>query len=174
MDPVRQVADAVLYEGYLLWPYRRSAMKNTRRWTFGGVYPRDHSRGHPDDRWEMRTECLVRGGERAPVDVSVRFLHVVRRQVEVDGVPVDEVTVRGERHLSWDEATEREVAGVTGARVPVSVPAGSEREDLGAGAAIVRSWRGLEGAVEISSRRLGEGLRRITVRIANETPFFGT
>ena len=28
MDPVRQIADAVLYEGYLLWPYRRSALKN--------------------------------------------------------------------------------------------------------------------------------------------------
>ena len=35
----RQIADAVLYEGYLLWPYRRSATKNQRRWTFGGVYP---------------------------------------------------------------------------------------------------------------------------------------
>ncbi len=38
--PLRAIADAVLYEGYILWPYRRSAMKNTQRWTFGGVYPR--------------------------------------------------------------------------------------------------------------------------------------
>ena len=38
-DPVRAIADAVLYEGYVLWPYRRSALKNQRRWTFGGVYP---------------------------------------------------------------------------------------------------------------------------------------
>ena len=39
MDAVRRIADAVLYEGYVLWPYRKSAMKNQRRWTFGGVYP---------------------------------------------------------------------------------------------------------------------------------------
>ena len=42
-DPIRAIADAVLYEGYLLWPYRRSAQKNQRRWTFGGVYPRAYS-----------------------------------------------------------------------------------------------------------------------------------
>ena len=42
-DPVRAIADAVLYEGYILWPYRRSALKNQKRWTFGGVHPRGHS-----------------------------------------------------------------------------------------------------------------------------------
>ncbi len=40
MDPVEQIAAAVLYEGYVLWPYRRSATKNQQRWTLGGVYPR--------------------------------------------------------------------------------------------------------------------------------------
>ena len=51
MDPVRAIADAVLYEGYVLWPYRRSALKNQRRWTFGGVYPRGAQRARiPDDR----------------------------------------------------------------------------------------------------------------------------
>ena len=49
MDVVRKIADAVLYEGYILWPYRRSATKNQRRWTFGGAYPPSHSRVPPDD-----------------------------------------------------------------------------------------------------------------------------
>jgi hypothetical protein len=75
MDAVRRIADAVLYEGYLLWPYRRSALKNQRRWTFGGVFPRAHSAEHPDDRWVMRTECLLQG--EPEVDVRVRFLQVV-------------------------------------------------------------------------------------------------
>ena len=30
LDAVRAVADAVLYEGYLLYPYRASAAKNRR------------------------------------------------------------------------------------------------------------------------------------------------
>jgi hypothetical protein len=61
-DPITRIADAVLYEGYVLWPYRRSALKNQRRWTFGGVYPETHSAAHPDDSSRMRTQCLVEGG----------------------------------------------------------------------------------------------------------------
>ena len=35
LDAVRRVADAVLYEGYILYPYRASAQKNRSRWQFG-------------------------------------------------------------------------------------------------------------------------------------------
>jgi hypothetical protein len=79
-DPVRAIADAVLYEGYLLWPYRHSALKNQRRWTFGGVYPRAHSERHPDDRWVMRAECLLDARDEARVEVAVRFLQPIGEQ----------------------------------------------------------------------------------------------
>ena len=83
----RAIADAVLYEGYVLWPYRRSALKNQRRWTFGGVYPRGAQRARtPTTACAMRTQCLVEGDDRA-VDVRVRFLHVVERQVTRGGEP---------------------------------------------------------------------------------------
>jgi hypothetical protein len=155
MDPVRAIADAVLYEGYILWPYRRSALKNTRRWTFGGVYPPAHSRLHPDDRSAVRAEVLVRDGE---VDVRVRFLQVVRRQVFQDGRPVDECTVDGARLLSWEEAREREVGPG-----PFVVPAGRERDG-----AVERSWNALRGRVEVESEQ-----DRVAVRIVNETPWDG-
>jgi len=61
-DPVRQIADAVLFEGYLLWPYRRSALKNRRPFTFGDV-------GDP-----MRTQVLLEGGDPEDVEVTVRYL----------------------------------------------------------------------------------------------------
>jgi hypothetical protein len=64
-DPVRQIADAVLYEGYMLWPYRRSALKNQQRFTFGDLAP-----GAP----AMRTQVLLEGGDPADVDVTARFL----------------------------------------------------------------------------------------------------
>jgi hydrogenase maturation protease len=163
---VRAIADAVLYEGYILWPYRRSAMKNTQRWTFGGVYPRGHSEGREDDPWVMRTQCLVTGD--GSVGAAARFLHVVRRQVERDGVPVDEAVAGGERHVTWDEATERELG--PGA---VAIEAGSSREDVGDGVSVVRSWQGLSGSIELASERLGRALRRVTVTIANTTPFAG-
>jgi hypothetical protein len=103
-DPVRRIADAVLYEGYILWPYRRSALKNQRRWTFGGVFPEEHARAHPDDASAMRTECLL-DGDPADVEVTVRFLHVLRRD---DG---------------WEEAVERELGPG-----PIAIPGGREAD----------------------------------------------
>jgi hypothetical protein len=182
MDALREIANAVLYEGYVLWPYRRSALKNTRRFTFGGVYPPAHSSVHPDDPSSMQTEVLVESGQDARVEVRVRFLQVVRRQAALRGPnglePVDDLVVRGERHLSWDEATERELcsgelalAGLR-RRVSIAIPAAREEEDLGEGA-LVRTWRSLEGEVTVGSEPLEGALHRLTVRIENQTPFAG-
>jgi hypothetical protein len=188
-DPVRAIADAVLYEGYVLWPYRRSALKNQRRWTFGGVYPPAHTARHPDDPSVMRTECLLRGGPGATLEVRVRFLHVVARRVGRavgDGLElVDELEVAGERHLAWDEAAEREVAigparigsvAAAGRRAAIDVPAGSDREDLRhpdgtRGGALLRSWHALAGAIRVGAERRGDALWRLSVEIENTTAF---
>jgi hypothetical protein len=174
MDPVRRIADAVLYEGYVLWPYRRSAMKNQRRWTFGGVYPERHSAEHPDDRPAMQAQVLVEGGPGTIVDVSVRFLHVVRRQVLDAGAPVEELESGGERFVTWDEATERELAVPVPGRIEIDIRAGGERDELGDGAAVERSWRELRGTLEARSEDLRDGLRRVTASVRNETPWEGT
>ena len=63
---VEQVANAVLYEGYILYPYRPTALKNRKRANFGVVPPRG----------QMRTECLFTGDDRAGIGVKVRFLHL--------------------------------------------------------------------------------------------------
>lgn len=183
-DPVRAIADAVLYEGYVLWPYRRSALKNTQRWTFGGVFPRAHGerRAAGDDPWTMQTQCLVEGGEDAEVAIAVRFLHVVHRQaLDADGCAVDALTTAdGERHLTWDEAAERELALpavplrelADRARLRIAIAPGDEREQLGDGA-LVRSWEGLDGAITAHAVPLGPSLHRLTVRIENVTPWSG-
>jgi len=172
VDPVRAIADAVLYEGYLLWPYRHSATKNQRRWTFGGVYPPAHSARHPDDRRAVRTECLLEAGPDAAVDVRVRFLHVVRRQVLRGRTPVGELDAGGERHVSWDEAVEREVIVAGPGREPVAIAAGRAEEPL-PGGAIVRSWEALAGAVAVHVVPVADGVVRVGVEIANTTPWDG-
>jgi hypothetical protein len=168
VDPVRVIADAVLYEGYVLWPYTRSALKNQQRFTWGGVYPQ----GWAEDRSELTVQCLVDGDGEPAVDVRVRFLHLVRRQVhDASGEPVDGLTVEGERHLSWDEAVEREIV----APGPFTVPAGREEEGLPGGAgALVRTWEPLAGTLSVDTQELAPGLRRITVRIANTASWDGT
>ena len=145
-DPARAIADAVLYEGYVLWPYRRSALKNRQRWTFGGVYPP----GWIEDRTEVSATVPA-----TELDVCVRFLQVVHRQVLLEGEPVDAAG----GWVTWEEATERE-AGPG----PISIPAGSECEELGDGVALVRSWHAIEGVVEVDGG---------TVTIRNESPWAG-
>jgi hypothetical protein len=165
-DPVRRLADAVLYEGYLLWPYRRSALKNQRRWTFGAVLPGAYVAEHRDERARVRAEVLLEGD--AAVEVRVRFLQLVWRQVLRDGRPVDAAEAGGRRWLTWQEAVERECRPG-----PIDVPAGDATEQAGDGVAIARRWQGLRGRVDIAEQRLGPGLRRVRVVVENATPLEG-
>ncbi len=83
LEQVKEIANAVLYEGYLLYPYRQSAIKNRTRWTFGAVYPREYSEANGGiEPWTMHTECLVEGqADDISLDVTVRFLHLLVRTV---------------------------------------------------------------------------------------------
>ncbi len=187
-NPVRAIADAVLYEGYILWPYRRSALKNKRRFTFGGVYPPSHSELHADDPCTIRAEVPIEGGVRTRVEVSVRFLQIVERSVArltPNGLQaVDELVVGGERHLAWDEAVERELSArrlslhalQAGRRLPIAIAGRAEREDLLAESgervgALIRSWHELSGEVLLQAQPLAPGVQRIAVEVRNSTPF---
>jgi hypothetical protein len=171
VDRVSAIARAVLYEGYILWPYRRSAAKNRSRWTFGAVLPQAWSAEHPDDRWLLQGQYLVEGS--GAVTATVRFLHVVQRQPrDAAGRPVDELEAGGERHLAWEEATERELAVPVAGRVPWTISAGADEEPV-PGGTIVRSWERLDGWIEAASEPLAPDLARLTVRVANTTACAG-
>ncbi len=72
------VVRAVLYEGYMLYPYRPSAVKNRQRFNFGVVYPRAYSEAQGGtDAWTMQTECLVLGSANTRCEVCVRFLRMI-------------------------------------------------------------------------------------------------
>ena len=183
-DPIRAIADAVLYEGYVLWPYRRSALKNAQRWTFGGVYPRAHAqaRAAGDDPWTMQTQCLIQGDGATEIDVEVRFLHIVWRQVlDAEGHEVGELLAGGERHLTWEEAAERTVSEGTvalgelcgGRAVPISIAAGREVQEMSGTGAMARSWERLEGSLHVEAELLCDGLYRLTARVENVTPWAG-
>ena len=191
MDTAKKIAEAVLYEGYLLWPYRRSARKNQQRWTFGGVYPRAYSEARgEDDPWIMQTQCLVVGDEETAVEMKVRFLHVTERKVAKKSGEtlefVEELRVGGELYLPWDEATEREMTVgrfklselESPKQVGIDILGGSKEEPLAEPAGevvgvLVRGWRTLRGTVKVEAEPLREGTFRVTVRITNTTPWGG-
>ena len=95
-DEVAAVADAVLFEGYLLYPYRASAQKNRVRWQWGVLMPP----GTATDSGEVdhqRTECLVEPrGDAATLRVRLRFLHLQRRTLP---------TPRAATSRSWPSGT---------------------------------------------------------------------
>ncbi|MFH9085758.1 hypothetical protein [Streptomyces sp. NPDC017673] len=186
------VADAVLYEGYLLYPYRRSSAKNRVRWQFGVLLPRNWvERDGPvtpgvsgsADSWYQQTECLLRVRRAdAAVRVRVRYLQLQHKQVERAGgggahSPVESLrTADGTVHLSFEEAVPRETELVLGLEelprdgrtVAVGAPAGAEYEPLPAGAGrTVRRRREVRAGTTVTAERLGPGLCRLRVRTEN-------
>src|SRR5204863_7751618 len=100
-------------------------------------------------------ECLLEAAGDCRVEVAVRFLHLVERQLWRQGERMDELEIGGELHQSWEEAVEREVRfefdTSSPVRVPVDVEAGVTREELGGDCAVERSWRALRGSIEASA-----------------------
>ncbi len=110
LDQVKEIANAVLYEGYLLYPYRRSAIKNRQRWTFGVVYPREYSEAQGGiDPCAMRTECLVLGQPETELDITVRFLHLLVRSTQ-GGEMGERRMLAYQPDTSWQEGVERELS----------------------------------------------------------------
>src|SRR6185369_3100180 len=105
----RAVADAVLYEGYILYPYRASAQKNQSRWQFGVVMPAEFAATDPTESSVSQTECLLEWDEDTELDVVVRYLQVQRRTIlDADGTTVGSVLVDGTLVTAWEEAVEQE------------------------------------------------------------------
>ena len=154
-ERVQAIADAVLYEGYVLYPYRASSGKNQVRWQFGVLAPPAFCESHPDEHPWLETQVLVARGER--LVGRVRFLQLQRRHVP------------GQH--PWDEGVEGtvdfDVALPVERRIPFSWPGG--RDDDGE---MVRERLLLSGEVLLGSEQVGD-LLRVRVRVENTTAWRG-
>ena len=99
-DGAEKIAAAILYEGYILYPYRPTAIKNRQRWNFGTLYPRVYAQAQrPEEPYRLVAECLVVADAQASLDVRLRFLQLVRQQ--------QSSSLLTDPSLAWDEAVER-------------------------------------------------------------------
>lgn len=194
-EQVSAVADAVLYEGYLLYPYRRSSAKNRVRWQFGVLFPREWVEADGPvvpgvsgsaDSWYQRTECLLRiRRPGASVRVRLRYLQTQRKQVEEAGPggdhrPVESLrTDDGTVHLTFDEAVPREADLVVplddllqGERTAaVEAAAGADIEALPHDAGrVVRRREEVRASIGVTAERLAPDLCRLRVRTTNTGP----
>src|ERR1700730_512039 len=198
LDKVDAIANAVLYEGFVLYPYRPSSKKNRVRWTFGGIHPRAYAEASGrSEPASMQTQVLLLDRGEARVDVRVRFLHLVQRTVgrllepaaelsegaEPAFQAVDCIRVGDASYHTWQEAVERTVeAGASIAELlaapltePIEFARSRSLEALRAEggpieAVLVREQEALVGSAEISAERVRGSAIRLTVRILNDTP----
>ncbi|MGH4012472.1 MAG: hypothetical protein ACRDSL_00740 [Pseudonocardiaceae bacterium] len=160
MDIAQGVADAVLYEGYLLYPYRASARKNQNRWQWGVLVPPAYAAAGHGEYAASRTECLLEPGTDPVLHLRLRFLQLQHRSGGEGPVP------------EFDEAVEREVDAVVPVSellaaeqvVPVAVPGGSETEE-----GVTRQRWGLQGELRLSARQLEGpyGVLQLTIDVVN-------
>ena len=182
---VEEVANAVLYEGYMLYPYRPSSVKNRQRWNFGVVYPKAYSlRQSGADSWFMQTECIVTGDSRTELSVKVRFLQAVARTIGQPKAPLEDWPAGGETNYesdiqlvetlrvggqilqTWQEAVEREIVlpplrcndtVSQGRSALVEFPGGSEFEP-------VRSHEGrIAGVIVRTKKAISAQIDAVTV-----------
>ncbi|GAC1556918.1 MAG: hypothetical protein NVS2B2_13590 [Ktedonobacteraceae bacterium] len=191
-EQVKEIANAVLYEGYLLYPYRQSAIKNRTRWTFGAVYPREYSEASGGiEPWTMHTECLVAGqADEMVLDITVRFLHLlVRTVVQPEPVQADRVGTYGS---GWDlanrfanepmqEGIEREVSVLDvslrdllshARRIIIEFPSVHmvEYPTQTGNPEVIREQQALAGAFVLTAETVDTNLFRLSIEIENTTP----
>ena len=181
----------MLYEGYLLYPYRASATKNQLRWQFGVVMPRDYSEAAPASRGRCRPSVSSSPAIGRELDLRLRFLQMQARTVEaaVDGasddfLPVDRLEVEGQELFAWDEGVEREIDQ---AAIDLGEICRAEKvfrldfqraKDIELDHSRIRSLKGrvvrerfpISGAIRVSGEALGSFIK-LRVRVENWTPW---
>jgi hypothetical protein len=139
LDQVETIANAVLYEGYMLYPYRPSSVKNRQRFNFGVLHPKDY------DVWRMRTECIVLGNPATAVDVRMRCLQLAQRD-------------------NWQEGHEREVIAGGFALGPSRTHL---RPFLFEASTLEGRLEMIRGELELESIQLSDGVFKLSVEIRN-------
>jgi len=150
---IEEIANAILYEGYLLYPYRASAVKNRQRWNFGVLYPRAYAESQSgNDAWWCQTECLMTGGTKTKLSVRLRFLQIesVGREAEQGRERDIELRSFYPEQLAWQPT-----------RAVFSFPC----DDHGAR---------VDAMIEITSQCISQELYKIRVIVFNNSAFAGS
>lgn len=172
-DRARAVADAVLYEGYLLYPYRGTSSKNQSRWQFGVLGPQGAAETGFGEDATLSAEFLVDGAQA--LTLVVRYLQLQHRRAERETghgfEPVDELSTPAGSWLTWDEAVECEISfgpldfDDQPWSLPLTADAGTDIEILDGGR-LVRERHEIRGVLTVTSEPDG-ALRRVSVWVAN-------
>ena len=157
------IANTILFEGYILYPYRASAIKNRQRWSFGTLYPRALAEVQkPPERWGFTAQILAEISEKARFTVRPRFLQLLSPEGEteegwreglprsrtLEGLTISELSDGVDRVLNFSELS-------------------AEERDKSPAALSVRPR---VGRLTLSATKLSANLFRLQASFANESP----
>lgn len=138
-EDTEKLVQALLYEGYLLFPYQTDSLKNRHRWTFGCLLPpgyRAVQRG--DEPSFLHVDALVRTASSDCLHGALRFLHALHHGDTV------------ERHVQL--APQRFLRGAVVTRFCFSPPP---------------PGRALQGYVRCTLHPLRDSYWRVSIRVTN-------
>lgn len=158
LERARSIADAVMMEGYALYPYRASSAKNRFRWTFGVIAPRSWSVAGGCEPWWLEAQVVVTGAPRR-IAAHVRGFQIERRG-DAPG---------------WDEGMPRTITAEVEVR-PDGEPAAYEQHfELDGLATTDRTRLPVTGRIVIRREAITaapeRALHRLVIRVENLTPW---
>ena len=168
LGTVEQIAKAVLYEGYMLYPYRPSSVKNQQRFNFGVLYPESYAQAQGGvEPSMMRAECLVEGDTKTIASVKLRFLQL-RARTRTQADPAD-----GNAAAAWQEAMEKEV-GVRECCLAELCKQTQQTDFFFESAMEVamdftRRRAAVRGNVNVSAQELGDSTYKLRIEVSNAT-----
>ncbi len=155
-DPLEQLVDALLYEGYALYPYTPGAAKNATPTPFGILYPPTYAAALASTFERLELRCVLQAPPEAVLGAEVRFL-----------------AATGERHKA--AAHRVRLADTTvGALAAPSVTgepiAECEVEIAGEVKITGEPPRWLRLALSVRAHELAPGSYEVTLAVENRTP----
>ena len=89
---IEKICNALLYEGYALFPYRKNALKNQKRFNFGVLSPKSWAEKQINEHYFQQVELLVLTEKETNITFQTQFLQL-------------------SNDTEWQTATERQIAG---------------------------------------------------------------
>lgn len=111
---IEKITATVLYEGYSLFPYHRSAIKNQKPIPIGVIYPGDYHKYSGHASACMQTECIAIGNASSSLHISLRFLSlkpvtIFEKNIDGDFERVAELTIGDRLYQTGWQTIERNI-----------------------------------------------------------------
>ena len=112
---LEKLTHTLLYEGYSLYPYYRSAIKNQKPIPFGVIFPKDYNAYNEHSHSHIQSQSIIYGSSDLTVSINVRFLHLNQTGLyqknynSEEFSPAFDLEINGKTHQAASPTIERNI-----------------------------------------------------------------